>query len=285
MKKHVSTIVLVIILIVGLCVLLYPSVSNYVNQRDASYAIDSYDASVSQLTDEQKADILAQAAAYNDKLAEKGNQSFQSGAPKDEEYESLLNVNGDGMIGYVTIKKLGVRLPIYHGTSDSVLVSGTGHLEGSSLPVGGTSTHAVITGHRGLPSAKLFTDLDKLEVGDTFTITVLNETLTYQVDQISIVEPDETDQLLIQPDEDHVTLLTCTPYAINTQRLLVRGVRIAGDNTRFVPADAVQVNPLIAMAIVAVPILLVLLVVLLASSKRRDRRNSGGRNDGEVEGT
>jgi len=271
MKKHASTIILVIVLVAGIALLLYPTVSNYLNQINASQAIANYDEAVNGLTDEQMADLLAQAASYNADLAADSSQTFQDGDPVDERYRSLLDVSGNGVIGYVTIRKLGVKLPIYHGTSSQVLVSAAGHLEGSSLPVGGTSTHAVITGHRGLPSAKLFTDLDRMDVGDTFTITVLNETLTYRVDLISIVDPDQTEKLEIVPDEDHVTLLTCTPYGVNTQRLLVRAVRTDAETVIDVPADATLVDPTIVAPILAVPLLLILLVLLLTRTRSRSR--------------
>lgn len=274
MRKHISTIVLVIILIIGICVLLYTSVSNYVNQIHATQLISDYETVVNGLSSEQKTELIEEASAYNAQLASE-TQVFQNGDPQDSNYASLLNVSDDGVIGYVTIRKLGVRLPILHGTSETVLTAATGHLEGSSLPVGGANTHAVITGHRGLPSAKLFTDLDQLEAGDTFTITVLDRKMTYEVDKISIVDPGDTSGLEIIPSGDYATLLTCTPYGINTQRLLVRGVRVADDPLDNVTADAVQVDPMIVAGILGVLFLAVLLIVLTIRSSRRKRRRNG----------
>jgi len=281
MKKHKSTILLLSLFLVGLAVLLYPSVSNYLNQIDATRAVNSYDASVKNLTQTDYDEIFAAAQAYNAEISG-SEQEFYGGAPHDSEYASLLNINGDGMIGYVTIKKLNVQLPIYHGTDDEILKMGAGHLEGSSLPVGGAYTHAVITGHRGLPAAKLFTDLDKMEVGDTFKLTVLNKTMTYQVDKISIVDPGDTDNLEIKDGGDYVTLLTCTPYGINTQRLLVHGVRTDNPSDEIVLADAYQIDPVIVSPIVAAPMLTVLLIIFLvrtsgkkqggSSTKTRNRR-------------
>lgn len=261
-KLSLSTIVLVVIFLLGIAILLYPTVSNYINGINATRAISNYDDTVSQLTEAQKEQMLADADAYNASLVGKG-ADYITGAPQDDTYKSLLNVTDDGVMGYVTIKKLDVKLPIYHGTDDAVLASGAGHLEGSSLPVGGVGTHSVITGHRGLPAAKLFTDLDQLEEGDTFTVTVLGRTLTYQVDQVKIVLPDETDDLAIDPDQDYCTLLTCTPYAVNTHRLLVRGVRVDNPTDANVPADAKRIDPLAVAPLIAVPILVVLLIVLL----------------------
>ncbi len=199
-------------------------------------------------------------------------------------YTDTLDVSGTGIMGYITISKIGVELPIYHGTSDGVLQVAAGHLEGSSLPVGGAGTHAVISAHRGLPSAKLFTNLDELEVGDTFTITVLDRVLTYEVDQISIVLPTETD--LLQPVEgkDYVTLMTCTPYGINTHRLLVRGKRIENaENQKHirVTADALRIEPIIVAPALAVPMLLVVLVVMLAVPHLRKRKNQREENHHE----
>ena len=187
-------------------------------------------------------------------------------------YESTLDVTGTGIMGYITIEKIGVELPIYHGTSDAVLQVAAGHLEGTSLPVGGASTHAVISAHRGLPSAKLFTNLDQLEVGDTFTITVLDRTLTYEVDNISIVLPTETDSLKVSEGKDYVTLMTCTPYGINTHRLLVRGRRITTpDKLKHirVTSDAIKIEPILTAPIMALPLLLVLLFWLLFAPRKR----------------
>lgn len=275
-KKKWSTILLLVIFLVGLGVLSYPTISNYINQFSATHAIASYDKVLNTMTKEEYHAILESAQSYN-RTSEIGK--FLNGEPVDANYLSQLNVTGDGMMGYVEIKKLGVSLPIYHGTSERILQHSAGHLEGSSLPIGGEGTHAVITGHRGLPTAKLFTDLDRLELGDTFAIVVMNEVLTYEVDQIKIVEPEDVSKLAIIPGEDHVTLVTCTPYAVNTHRLLVRGVRTAGASVLRVSADAVQVDPMLVAPVVAAPMLLALLVWLLFSSGKRRTAKKNDQNN------
>ena len=227
MKKNRSTIILILIFLVGLSVMLYPTVSDYVNQRHQSRALASYDETVNEMSDADYTAYFEAADAYNQRLAATPNSFF---TPEQVSgYDETLDVSGTGIMGYITIPRIGVELPVYHGTSDGVLQVAAGHLEGSSLPVGGAGTHAVISAHRGLPSAKLFTNLDELEAGDTFTITVLDRVLTYEVDRISIVLPTETDLLQPVEGQDYVTLMTCTPYGINTHRLLVRGHRV---NTR-----------------------------------------------------
>lgn len=275
-KKKWSTILLLIIFLIGLGVLSYPTVSNYINQFSATHAIASYDKALNTMTQDEYNTILKSAQSYN---RTSGIGKFLNGEPVDANYLSQLNVTGDGMMGYVEIKKLGVSLPIYHGTSERILQHSAGHLEGSSLPIGGEGAHAVITGHRGLPTAKLFTDLDRLELGDTFTVIVMNEVLTYEVDQISIVEPEDVSKLAIVPGEDHVTLVTCTPYAVNTHRLLVRGVRTKGASVLRVSADAVQVDPMLVAPVVAAPILLVLLGWLLFSSGKRKKVKKDDQNN------
>jgi sortase A len=206
---------------------------------------------------------------------------LQSGDPVDDEYSSLLDVDGNGMIGYITITKLDVRLPIYHGTGSDVLAQYAGHIEGSSLPVGGKGTHAVISGHRGLPTAKLFTDLDKMEVGDTFTITVLDQVLTYEVDQIRIVLPDEVSDLEIDENKDYVTLVTCTPYGVNTHRLLVRGHRIKTAETTAVTADALQIDTKLVAICIAIPILLVLVVWVFIHYRKKNNKNKDDKKETE----
>ena len=220
-----STIILVAIFFVGLSVLLYPTISDFWNEKRQSQAIVNYDDLVVDLTPEDYSDYFNKAEAYNKKIR---NMSYPFMNHKNiaDEYFDTLDVNGNGMMGYITIEKIKVQLPIYHGTSDAVLNTAVGHVEGSSLPVGGKSTHSVMSAHRGLPSAKLFTNLDKLENGDIFTIRILDRTITYQVDQILIVLPHETNALNIVQGEDYCTLVTCTPYGINTHRMLVRGTRI-----------------------------------------------------------
>ena len=282
MKKNRSNIILILIFLVGLSVMLYPTVSDYINQKNQSRAVASYSEEVENLSDVDYQAYFDAADDYNRRLAETPDAFYR---PEEVSgYTDTLDVSGTGIMGYITISKIGVELPIYHGTSDGVLQVAAGHLEGSSLPVGGAGTHAVISAHRGLPSAKLFTNLDELEVGDTFTITVLDRVLTYEVDQISIVLPTETD--LLQPVEgkDYVTLMTCTPSGINTHRLLVRGKRIENaENQKHirVTADALRIEPIIVAPALAVPMLLVMLVVMLAVPHLRKRKNQREENHHE----
>ena len=282
MKKNRSNIILKLIFLVGLSVMLYPTVSDYVNQKNQSRAVASYSEEVENLSDVDYQAYFDAADDYNRRLAETPDAFYR---PEEVSgYTDTLDVSGTGIMGYITISKIGVELPVYHGTSDGVLQVAAGHLEGSSLPVGGAGTHAVISAHRGLPSAKLFTNLDELEVGDTFTIPVLDRVLTYEVDQISIVLPTETD--LLQPVEgkDYVTLMTCTPYGINTHRLLVRGKRIENaENQKHirVTADALRIEPIIVAPALAVPMLLELLVVMLAVPHLRKRKNQREENHHE----
>ena len=270
MKKNRSNIILILIFLVGLSVMLYPTVSDYVNQKNQSRAVASYSEEVENLSDVDYQAYFDAADDYNRRLAETPDAFYR---PEEVSgYTDTLDVSGTGIMGYITISKIGVELPVYHGTSDGVLQVAAGHLEGSSLPVGGAGTHAVISAHRGLPSAKLFTNLDQLEVGDTFTITVLDRVLTYEVDQISIVLPTETDNLKVVDGKDYVTLMTCTPYGINSHRLLVRGRRIeTPDKLKHirVTADAIKIEPIITAPIMALPLLLVLLLWLLFSNRKR----------------
>lgn len=273
MKKNRSTIILILIFLVGLSVMLYPTVSDYVNQRHQSRALASYDETVNEMSDADYTAYFEEADAYNQRLAATPNSFF---TPEQVSgYDETLDVSGTGIMGYITIPRIGVELPVYHGTSDGVLQVAAGHLEGSSLPVGGAGTHAVISAHRGLPSAKLFTHLDRLEVGDTFTITVLDRELTYEVDKISIVLPTEVDELKVVDGKDYVTLMTCTPYGINTHRLLVRGHRVtAPENLKRirVAADATRIEPILIAPLLAVPLLLLLLIGLLVSGRKRKQK-------------
>ena len=271
MRKHLSTILLVFILLIGLSLLLYPSVSDYWNSFHQTRAIATYAENVAKLDNNQYDHLWEEARAYNEALRFRSNPYYLSEEQK-AQYESLLDVSGLGVMGYIEIPEIDVSLPIYHGTEESVLQIAVGHLEWSSLPVGGESTHCVLSGHRGLPSAKLFTNLDKLREGDTFLLRILDEVLTYEVDQILIVEPQETGALKIEEGKDYCTLVTCTPYGINTHRLLVRGHRI--DNieqakTIRVTADAIQIEPMLVAPIVAIPMLLILLVLLLLPRRRK----------------
>ena len=272
MKKNKSTIILILVFFVGLSVMLYPTISDYVNQLHQTRAVANYAADVDKLSDADYTAYFEAADAFNAQIAADPDALyFPDRFPS---YESTLDVTGTGIMGYITIEKIGVELPIYHGTSDGVLQVAAGHLEGSSLPVGGAGTHAVISAHRGLPSAKLFTNLDELEVGDRFTITVLNRVLTYEVDQISIVLPTEIDQLLPTEGMDYVTLMTCTPYGINTHRLLVRGKRVETTESQKhirVAADAFRIEPIIVAPILAIPMLLAALVGVLVAPHLRKR--------------
>lgn len=271
-----STIILVAIFFVGLSVLLYPTISDFWNEKRQSQAIVNYDDLIVDLTPEDYSDYFNKAEAYNKKIR---NMSYPFMNHKNiaDEYFDTLDVNGNGMMGYITIEKIKVQLPIYHGTSDKVLNSAVGHVEGSTLPVGGKSTHSVLSAHRGLPSAKLFTNLDKLENGDIFTIRILDRTITYQVDQILIVLPHETDALNIVTGEDYCTLVTCTPYGINTHRMLVRGTRIENiepDKVVNVITEAYQIDPLIVTPAVAAPMLGLLLIVLIVKSRNPNKKNA-----------
>ena len=254
-------------LFVGVCGLLYPSVSQYWNSKTQTRAVENYQEILNSLKQEDYEAFFQEADRYNVELSELKNPLLNY--RQLDGYNEILNIKGNGIMGYVSIPKLGVEIPIYHGISAEVLNVACGHLEGTSLPVGGENTHCVLSAHRGLPHAKLFTDLDKLEVGDTFTLTVLNRTLTYQVDQIKVVRPDEIDDVQLVAGKDLCTLLTCTPYGINSHRLLVRGTRIENAApVLYVTSNAYRIDSLVATPVVAAPILLILLIVLMV--KYRD---------------
>ena len=272
MKKHSGTILLVLIFFVGLAVMLYPTISDYINQRNQTRVVNSYAQQVDGLSDADYTAYFDAADVFNQELAADPDALYH--ADHFSTYSTTLDVTGTGIMGYITIPRIGVELPIYHGTSDAVLQVAAGHLEGTSLPVGGESTHAVISAHRGLPSAKLFTNLDQLEVGDTFTITVLDRELTYEVDKISIVLPTEVDELKVVDGKDYVTLMTCTPYGINTHRLLVRGHRVeTPDQYKHirVTAEALKIEPIIVAPVMALPMLLILLIGMLLSTRKRKK--------------
>lgn len=270
MKKHWSTILLIFVFFVGLSLLLYPTVSNYWNSFHQSKVIANYESSLVDITPKGFDEARSAAQSYNTAL--RGKEDRYVLTPKEtEEYNALLNISGNGVMGYIEIPSVQIKLPIYHGVSDPVLQVAIGHIEGSSLPVGGKGTHTVLSGHRGLPSAKLFTDIDKLDTGDVFFLHVLDEVLAYEVDQILIVEPNDVAALDIDKNEDYCTLLTCTPYAINTHRLLVRGKRteyselIAGPTS----ADATPINPIYVIPFIAVPLMLLLFVYMLIKYRKR----------------
>ena len=278
--KRVRDILPLLVILLGLCVLLYPTFSNFLVERNATRAVGRYEESVRDLSAEEREQMLAAAHAYNDALAASsgaGTPTSEGGEPAQavEAYEDLLNLNGDGMMGYIIIPKMNVELPIYHGVEEKVLQVGVGHLSETSLPVGGESTHAALSGHRGLPSAKLFTDLDQMEVGDQFYIKVLGETLAYEVHEVETVLPTETESLAIQAGEDLVTLITCTPYGINSHRLLVHAHRIP-----YVPEMEDEIDsvggfiniPLPYLALlIALAALAVFFIVLKVRTNRKDK--------------
>ena len=272
-RKNLVTIILVGLMFIGVGLIIYPSVSDYWNSFTQSRIIMSYADSISEMDSDEYERIMSSARQYNEELKMKESRWTMT----EEEwsrYMSELNVDGAGSMGYITIPKIDIMLPINHSTEEKVLQSAIGHIEGTSLPVGGEGTHCVLSGHRGLPTARLFTDLDKLKEGDTFTLTIMNEMLTYQIDQIRIVEPTDYSLLQFEEGADYCTLLTCTPYGINTQRLLVRGKRIANPNGEAkVVADAIQVEATYVAPFIAVPIIFVLLLwmVIAARARRIDR--------------
>lgn len=278
MKKNLSTILLIIIFFIGLAVLLYPSVSDIYNNALHQNAITAYENQVSVYTPEDYQEFWELVDGYNKELAShSGTMDFVNGYPQDGYYQQMLSFTGNSIMAYIEIPSIDVRLPIYHGTSDPVLASGIGHLEGSSLPGGGKGTHTVLSGHRGLPSATLFTNLDKLEAGDVFYIHVLNRTLTYMVDDVSIVLPYEIENLTIDPNKDYVTLVTCTPYGVNSHRLLVRGTRLDSDNgfdaaaeyTFRVYKDAEIYGVNVIAPIAMVPLLILVLIYILVHYRNR----------------
>ena len=269
--------ILVAIMFAGILIMLYPSLSDYWNLFHQSRAMIRYADNVAGMNEEAYRKLLHEAELYNRKISDSGIIWKMTENERDD-YNSRLNFDGTGIMGYITIQKIDCRLPIYHSTENNVLQTSIGHLEGSSLPVGGESTHCLLSGHRGLPSARLFTDLDKLREGDTFTLTILNETLTYEVDHIWIVEPEDLSNLQIEKGKDLCTLITCTPYGINTHRLLVRGHRTANaDGDAMVVADAIQIRPIFIAPFLAAPILILLLIYVLISTGVRRRDGKGGK--------
>lgn len=264
MRKHKTVIFLTLGFLVGICILLYPAFSDYWNSKTQSRAIVNYESVLDDLEPEDYTGIFNSAHAYNKALYETEQPMIDY--PSVAGYFDTLRISNNDMIGYIKIDRIGVELPIYHGTSDEVLNKGVGHLQGSSLPVGGANTHSVMSAHRGLPSSKLFTDLDRMEIGDTFQIIVLDQVLTYQVDFIKVIEPNDLSDLQIIEGGDYCTLFTCTPYGINTHRLLVRGIRIETIKEKpviYVSNEAFRIEPLLVTPAVAAPILLVLLIHLL----------------------
>lgn len=274
MKKHLSTVLLVLVFLIGLSLVLYPSVSNWWNESHASKVISDYSELVAELDDDTYQQMWAQALAYNESRTGSANPYLLTQEQK-QAYQQVLNLDGNGVMGYIEIPSLSVSLPVYHTVNEDILQTAVGHLDWSDLPVGGEGTHCVLSGHRGLPSAKLFTDLDDLRVGDTFMLRVLDGLLTYEVDKILIVEPHQVDDLRQVPGQDLCTLVTCTPYGVNTHRLLVRGHRV--ENTPEaavvrVTANAVPLDPLIVAVIVAVPMMSIAVALLIYGSRKKQKK-------------
>ena len=268
-KRSLSNILMGIALAVGTMLLVYPKASDYWNSFTQSRSIMGYAEQVAQMSAAEYAKFISEAEEYNAKLAENGNEWHMTQGQK-KVYESRLTFDSTGVMGYIDIPKISTKLPIYHGTSDAVLQTSIGHLAESSLPVGGKGSHCVLSGHRGLPSAKLFSDLDKMVQGDTFTLSVLNETYTYQVDQIRVVEPTDLRELTIRPGMDLCTLVTCTPYGVNSHRLLVRGHRVKNINgDAKVVADALQIQPVHVAPFIMIFIIAGLLVKFMVIPGKR----------------
>jgi sortase A len=281
MKRHFTTVLLLLILLIGLALILYPTVSNWWNSLHASKAISDYAEQVATLDDDQYEAMWEEAIAYNRSM----KISAGCFVPTEEQkqwYPQVLKLGDSGVMGSIDIPSIGVSLPIYHGTDEAVLQVAVGHLDWSSLPVGGDGTHCILSGHRGLPSARLFTDLDELRVGDQFMIRVLGDILSYEVDKILIVEPHEVDSLRVEEGMDLCTLVTCTPYGVNTHRLLVRGHRV--ENTpeakvARVTANAMAVDSLVTAAVVAVPMVIVAITVLLITGSADKKSKKVNRRD------
>lgn len=281
MKRKLSTMLLILVFFAGLSLLLYPSLSDYWNSFHASQAVATYSEEVRNLNADQYDRLIGEAREYNAALPGRYKAFFLSESDRST-YNALLDVNGTGVMGYIEIPTIQISLPIYHGTEDEVLQIAVGHLDWSSLPVGGEGTHCVLSGHRGLPSAKLFTNLDKLVAGDKFVIRVLDEVMTYEVDQILIVEPNDLSALAIEKGKDLCTLVTCTPYGVNSHRLLVRGHRVENESEEIrVTSDAMEIDPLIVAPAVALPMLLALLFILLVSGKKK--KSDGGKKNAKTE--
>lgn len=257
-----NTIIMIILFFIGLLTLFYPTLSNYYNEKMGSKTIYNYENIIDSYDFNKFKEIKDNAIKYNKDLSKLSDPLIDYKEIKN--YENILNVNDEGMMGYLSIDKIRVEIPIYHGTSNDTLNSFVGHVEGTSLPIGGTGSHSVLSAHRGLPSAKLFSDLDKLEVGDTFKIIVLDEVLTYKVDKISIVKPNNSKELMNIKDKDYVTLITCTPYGINTHRLLVRGVRVDNNISKvYISTEGFKINKLIVIPILTLPIIILLILIIV----------------------
>ncbi len=277
MKKHLSTVILVLVFLAGLGLVMYPTVSDLVNKAHQSVAIDDYEKKISNMTKDDFHKILEDARLYNHTITTNEFPRNESDLEGNDEYKAAVNPSGNGMIGYLKIDSIKLRIPIYHTTKESVLQKAVGHIPTTSLPVGGKGTHAVLTGHRGLPSARLFTDLDKVRTGDIFYIYVLDDILAYKVDLIKTVLPAQVNDLQIVPGKDYVTLVTCTPYGINTHRLIVRGERVPYEEA---VEQQKSVEPVVGklpqeqVAVLAVAPVLVLLLIIILILKKKKRRNA-----------
>jgi len=277
MKKRAPVIFTALLFIIGIAVMLYPFFSNRYNRRNQAVIIENYDDTVGKIKEEKLKAERAAAQAYNESFLDNVvlTDPFDPEANKktSEEYEARLNMNGDSIMGYIEIPKINVKLVIFHETSTDVLSKGVGHLENSSLPIGGTGTHAVLSAHTGYSKATFFNDLINLEEGDTFYLTVLDEKLVYQVDQIKVVEPSNTDDLRINRDKDYVTLVTCTPYGVNSHRLLVRGSRIpyVEDAELQIQADDWDMS-YTTPSIIALIIMIIIITIFIIKRKQKRRR-------------
>lgn len=269
LRKNLVTIILLGMIVVGLGLIAYPSVADWWNSFHQTRAVAAYASKIADMSHEEYDKILNEAAEYNKQIAETGVRWHMSDE-EIQEYNSILDITGTGIMAYIDIPKIHVQLPIYHGTDDTILQIAVGHITGSSLPVGGETSHCIVSGHRGLPSAKLFSDLDELVVGDLWTVNVLDQTLTYEVDQIRVVLPTDLKYLEMEDGKDYCTLVTCTPYGVNTHRLLVRGHRVPNvqGNAR-VTADALQIEPAYVAPFIGIPIILILIVMLIIATRKK----------------
>ena len=269
LRKNLVTIILLGMIVVGLGLIAYPSVADWWNSFHQTRAVAAYASVIADMSHEEYDKILNEAAEYNKQIAETGVR-WQMSDEEIQEYNSILDITGTGIMAYIDIPKIHVQLPIYHGTDDTILQIAVGHITGSSLPVGGETSHCIVSGHRGLPSAKLFSDLDELVVGDLWTVNVLDQTLTYEVDQIRVVLPTDLNYLEMEDGKDYCTLVTCTPYGVNTHRLLVRGHRVPNvqGNAR-VTADALQIEPAYVAPFIGTPIILILIVMLIIATRKK----------------
>ncbi len=277
-KDNISIVLLIIAMLVGLSLLLYPTVSNAWNQKHQSQAIAEYIEDVENIDSESYERILNDAKAYNEKLAD-GMQTPHLSEEGKKNYNSVLNIGSKGIMGYLNVPKIDCYLPIYHGSDIEIMQVGIGHIEWTSLPVGGSSSHCVLTGHRGMPGTKLFTNLDKMEIGDTFTIIVLDEIYVYKVDDISVVLPEKIDTLTVRNGKDYCTLMTCTPYGVNSHRLLVRGVRIEANDPDRITSDARTINPMIVSSLIIAPVVFISLAIRVIKDKKAKKPKIVKNND------